>query len=122
MKQYLTTLTLSIILVLAAMSYALAAPYLVSNSYPAGDIQPESFTIVLNGTTYACPISKDAGGLVYVKFDLAGKWASGSNSVKACANSMWGSSAYTVPLAFFCRCTYSSFWAWLASKLTGKCK
>lgn len=90
------------ILVLAAMGYALANPFLVCEPYPASGVQPDSFTVVLNGTTYTAAAVKDSvTGAVSLKFDLAGKWATGTNSVKAAAvSSMWGASAFTVPLGF----------------------
>jgi hypothetical protein len=75
-----------------------ASPFITCEPYSAGAAQPDSFTVVLNGTTYTA-IPETVTGGVRLKFDLAGKWIAGTNNATIKAANMWGESA-TVPFSF----------------------
>ncbi|MDR2017536.1 MAG: hypothetical protein LBQ00_01430 [Syntrophobacterales bacterium] len=60
------------LLVLAAASVAFAAPFLVSNPYPAKRTTPSQFLITINEKTETSIPAKNEDGSVYLKYDLGG--------------------------------------------------
>lgn len=80
-------------------SVAFASPFIVCDPYPSSSPQPDSFTVVLNGTTYTSAPQAVSGQGVRLHFDIAGKWLSGANNATVKAVNMFGESS-TSPLAF----------------------
>lgn len=90
----ITRLTLVAGLLLATP--AMAAPYLVSDSYPASAIQPDSFVVNVSGNpAVTVPAVKDANGLYYLRYDVAA--LSGQKTITVQAKNAWGVSAASVP-------------------------
>jgi hypothetical protein len=88
-------LALAALLPLAAQ----AGPFLVSDPYPASGAQPDSCSYQ-EGTAAAVvvPVAKDAAGLPYCRFDLAGVTRA-AHSYQVRALNAWGQSD-PVPFAF----------------------
>ena len=96
MNTYLGTLIAMAISAITMTTTVEAAPFLVSDPYPASGPQPDSFTVQVGAgaPTVVAPLS-DASGNKSLKFDLGPlNLPAGSFTVKVTANSsLWGSSA-----------------------------
>jgi hypothetical protein len=81
---------------LAAVSTAQAAPFLVSEGYPANVIQPDSFIVKVSGLPdVTVPAVKDKNGLYYLRYDVAA--LSGQKTITVQAKNAWGISAASAP-------------------------
>ena len=84
---------------------AMAAPFIVSDPYPATAVQPQTCQMDLDGAVKpAVAVAKNASNLAYCKFDITGITA-GSHTVKAKAlasDPVWGAleSVWSVPFTF----------------------
>ena len=73
-----------------------AAPFLVSDSYPATAIQPDSFVVNVSGNPpVTVPSVKDSAGLNYLKYDVAA--LSGQRTITVQAKNAWGVSSASAP-------------------------
>ena len=88
-----------IFILLMLLSFnAFAAPYLISDTVPIDGTEPSSYTVTVNGISFASvPQPHEDGVRLY--FDMAGKWVNGSNTVLVTAINQWGGSP-EAPLAF----------------------
>lgn len=97
----LRNLSLALCLLGVTAMSAQAAPFLVSDPYPADKPQPDTFLIFISASTTpvtSTPV-KAADGSVSLKYDLAAI-GSGPKTVKVRAKNAWGESADTAPFAF----------------------
>lgn len=88
-----------IIIILLFPAAVMAAPFLTCTPYDKNGSEPTAFVVVLNGTTYTTPAVATGTNQVYIKFDMAGKFAA-NNTLTVKAQNVWGDSAASSPLAF----------------------
>lgn len=60
------------ILALCLSTSVFASPFLMSQPYDASAIQPETFTVIIDGVSKTVAPVKDTNNLNVLKFDLAG--------------------------------------------------
>ena len=96
MSKYMTTTRLTLVSGLLLANAAMAAPYLVSDRYPADAIQPESFIINISGKEAVEVLAEqDEDGLYYLRYDVAN--LSGQKTITVKAKNSWGVSAASSP-------------------------
>ena len=79
------------ILALGLSTNAIAFPFLMSQPYVATAVQPETFTVVIDGVSKTVAPVKDANNLNVLKFDLAGITL-GNKTATITASNVWGNS------------------------------
>lgn len=88
-------------LALAVLAMAgCAAPFLVSDPYPATGPQPDQFLVTVGtAAPVTVPATKNADGTAYLKWDV-GSIGTGPKTVTAKAKNAWGESAASAPFSF----------------------
>ncbi|MCA9495909.1 MAG: hypothetical protein KC589_03120 [Nanoarchaeota archaeon] len=91
MLKSIKTSIFATLLALGLSTGAAGAPFLMSQPYAATAVQPESFTVVINGVSKTVDPTKDANNLNVLKFDLDGIGL-GDKSATITATNIWGNS------------------------------
>lgn len=80
---------------------AIAAPFLVCDPYPLTAVQPTEFVVTISGVTapIITPAIDVAGGKA-MKLDLGPLNLTGTRTVTAKAQNLWGESANSAPFTF----------------------
>ena len=79
------------VLALGLSTSVIASPFLMSQPYVATAVQPETFTVVIDGVSKTVAPVKDANNLNVLKFDLAGITL-GNKTATITASNVWGNS------------------------------